>query len=294
MTKHPRVSAPLSSLLRGVTICFCVGVVTVAMPWAITTGGTLVEQLDARASAIAKDTVEQTAAAFAIAKAVNAVLSVASSATIGVSAVVADGSVAVGQVLNPLDRLADDFATLLLIAAIAACATALLVEAGGHADGAATVAVIALLAAAGWLGRRRAAGALLRAAFAVLLVVRIGLPLALVGSQAGYAAVLAPHFDQAQSDLAEIEDRIKATFSGTVSAKDRTGEWLLRRWYHGAADRANAVSSALSVLRQDFDTLFSSAFTLIAVLAVKILVAPLALVRAGWWAAGGLSRALAG
>lgn len=61
----------------------------------------MLARLDARAGTVAGEAVSQTTTAFAVAKGLNAALSVAASTTVGVAAVV-EGSVGVGQALAPL------------------------------------------------------------------------------------------------------------------------------------------------------------------------------------------------
>ncbi len=110
------MTARLSALPRAAKLGIVALALTVLLPLAYVAGDNWLTQLDTRADAIARQVVTQTATAFAVAKAINMGLSVASSTTVGLSAV-GTGSVTIGQLLNPLDRLIDDFSDWLLVAA---------------------------------------------------------------------------------------------------------------------------------------------------------------------------------
>ena len=274
----------------------CAAVLAVALCLADAAGDHWLGRLDVRAGEVAGATVAQAAGAFAVAKALNSALSVASSATVGVTAVFAGGTLGVGQALAPLDRLVDEFSDSVLVAASAACALQLLVEVDRQVGaGPCTAALVLLAACAVFLRLRGAdrAGGFMRVLFALSLALRIGVPLALVGADAGYRAVLLPHYEAAYLDLRDIQLRTRAAYDSIVTAKDRTSQWRVDRWLGGARDRLDALSEACGVLARDFDRLFGAVITMLAVLALRVLGLPLLLGWAGWRAACGLARLLA-
>ena len=272
------------------TAAISLGLLT-SVATAAVAGRNALETLDARAVGVTHEAVIRTAAAFAVAKTLNAAISVARSFTVGTDFLV-HATVAPGQALDPADRVIDELADGLLAAASVAYALELLLTAGSRSGpevlvGAALLLALGLLLRGLWGARGVRGCAFLRAAGVGVLVLRVGLPLALAG--AGWAAqgFLASPRDAALLELKTISGRALAmsTVSDTGAEQDGTIAGLLGT----ASDRIAGVGAALNVLRENFDTLFRSAFTLAATLALEVVLFPLLAV----WSAWRLSRALA-
>ncbi len=248
------------------------------------TSGQFMGALDQQAQAIAKQTVAQTAAAFVIAKSINGAVSVAATFTVGAGALV-NGSIEPGKVLDPFDRLIDDFSDYLLIAASAATLTQLILIIDGSVGFSIVVPFCFLLGFLVYLLRHHRTGwqfhlgGLLQATLAFVVLLRFGLPLAMIASHQCYDAFLAPHYNHAQSELNDIQEQTKAMYTSITNAKDHSDQWLLSRWFDTASDKVDGVRAAAAVLKDNFEHFFDAIFTMTAIMALEILFLPIAL---GW------------
>ena len=240
--------------------------------------------LDQKAQAIAKKTVEQTAAAFVIAKSVNGAVSVAATFTVGAGAIV-NGSIEPGKVLDPFDRLIDDFSDYLLIAATAATLTELLLVIDSSVGFSIVIPFCFLLGFLVYALRHSKGGwgfhlgSLFQTTLAFIVLLRFGLPLAMIASHQAYDAFLAPSYNQAQTRLNDIQEKTKAMYSNITNSKDHSDQWAVSRWVDTASDQVDGVRAAMSVLKDNFDHFFDAIFTMTAVMALEILFLPIAL---GW------------
>ena len=231
---------------------------------------------DRAANDYAHEAVMQIATTFAIAKTINAALSVTS--TISVGAVV---GIQPGKALEPVDRLIDDFSDYLLMAATLAALTELLVLIGSSVG---TEVVLPLCLFIGllafWLGHERTnwrgqLGSLARSLVIIMLVLRFGLPGAVVATHECYARFLAPYYESSKEGLQGIEDMTRAAYVQVVGEKDENSRWFGGRLIDKASDSVDGVRAAWGVLRSNYDRFFTELFTLMAILTLRILVLPI-------------------
>ncbi|CAK0778365.1 membrane hypothetical protein [Gammaproteobacteria bacterium] len=248
------------------------------------TSGQFMGALDQKAQVIARKTVEQTAAAFLVAKSVNGALSVASTFTVGAGALV-NGSIEPGKVLDPFDRLIDDFSDYLLVAATAATLTELILVIDSSVGFSLVVPFCFILGFFVYLLRHNRSGwkfhigSLCQTVLAFVVLLRFGLPLIMITSHQGYDIFLAPHYEQAQARLDDIQKKTKAMYTSITESKDHSEQWVVSRWFDTASDKVDGVRAAASVLKDNFDHFFDAIFTMTAVMALEIVLLPVAL---GW------------
>lgn|GEM_PF-3167823 len=248
------------------------------------TSGQFLGAIDQKAQVIARKTVEQTAAAFLIAKSVNGAVSVASTFTVGAGALV-NGSIEPGKVLDPFDRLIDDFSDYLLVAATVATLTELILVIDSSVGFSIVIPFCVFLGFLVYLLRRSRsgwkfhAGSLCQTTLAFIVLLRFGLPLVMILSHQGYDTFLAPHYDQAQARLSDIQNKTKAMYASITESKDHSEQWMVSRWFDTASDKVDGVRAAAAVLRDNFEHFFDAIFTMTAVMALEILFFPVAL---GW------------
>jgi hypothetical protein len=256
----------------------------VASSAAFTKGHFWISDLDRQAESIAHRTVVQTATLFAVAKGINSALSMASTVTVGAGAFV-NGSVEPGKLLDPLDRLIDDFSDYLLAAAAAACLTELLLTIDRGFGPHYFLIFCSLFAVALFMLRqgtddwRGQTAVFCRMVLAAAIVLRIGFPLVMVSTHQGYELFLAPHYDQAQVTLSDIMEKTKVAYSGGADEKDHSDEGFITRIYGSASDKVSGLKAAGAVFKNNFDHFFDAIFTLTAVMALQIVILPLLL---GW------------
>jgi hypothetical protein len=205
-------------------------------------------------------------ATFAVARSLNAVISVAQSASVSLS-VGAGASVQPGAALDPLDDLIEQFSTLMLGATLSFGAQRLLIGVSAAWPLAALVsALLAAWAAYGWRGLSAPRG--LRRVAAGLLLLTLAVPLAALASEAAYRLFLAGEYEAAQARIAAAgAPAVEAPVAGS-------DEGLLERLKRVWAQNAN-VGAQLDALRARIGALVEYLVRLGAVFLVQTVVLPL-------------------
>jgi len=162
-------------------------------------------------------------ASFAIAKTLNAAISAAQGTEVAVQPVGVGITLTVGQVLDPLNDLVEQFASLMLSASIAFGIQKVLLAIGAHWAISLAVTIVALAWAALHL-RERAPGWLSRL-LVVLVVVRFAVPVITIGSDLAFQAFLARNYQQAQQALGGAADEAEKVRVSVGEAGGKTGWW---------------------------------------------------------------------
>lgn len=247
--------------------------------------------------------------AFAAARALGAVLSVAQGTQLDVKPAGVGLSLAPGQALKPLNELVDRFAAVMLAASVAFGIQLLMLGIGGHA--AVSIALTAVLLA--WLvlrwraatvstrARAETAGANAPAArqeaataralrwlspvFAGLLLVRFAVPAVGLANEGVYRAVMAGEY---QSALAVIEASPEQVVGRTQPAAPAQESLLerLKRW----SERATDLRAGYEAILQAASEWTRTMVRLIALFVVQTVLLPLGFL----WLMWRLSRAIAG
>lgn len=141
--------------------------------------------------------------AHAAARALNAGISLLQESTVAVSVLGTGVTVALGQVLDPLNDLVEWFASMMLLATVSFGVQRVLVAVGGHWLLALALSVAAAFAIAA-LCRGRAGSAGLRGILIVLLLARFAVPASAIASEALYRAFMAPDLARSQQTLERL------------------------------------------------------------------------------------------
>jgi hypothetical protein len=221
--------------------------------------------LAATSSATLDRNFKEAAAVFATARALNAAISVAKSVQLS-AGVGVQGAAQPFQVLDPIDKLIEEFSSLMLGATVALGGTLMLVEIGDRFALAAVLPVgLGLVALALWVpgavgGATRRAGQIL---LVVALIAKLGLPATVLLSDAMADAVVAPRIERAGGRLQAID------VPGLPQASVDTPSWLdtLRRM----EDISGQVTRAFAAAH----TLADDVIDLTVAFLIKIVVVPL-------------------
>lgn len=247
--------------------------------------------------------------AFAAARALGAVLSVAQGTQLDVKPAGVGLSLAPGQALKPLNELVDRFAAVMLAASVAFGIQLLMLGIGGHvavsvalttvllawlvlrwrADSAAASAERAAVGADAPRARTDAAAARalrwLSPVFAGLLLVRFAVPAVGLANEGVYRAVMAGEY---QSALAVIEASPEQVVGRTQPAAPAEEGLLerLKRW----SERATDLRAGYEAILQAAGEWTRTMVRLIALFVVQTVLLPLGFL----WLMWRLSRAIAG
>lgn len=151
-------------------------------------------------------------AAFATARALNAVISVVQgtevSAGLGLGVTLTPG-----QVLDPINDLIEQFSTLALWASLAFGAQVLMLKMGAFWGMSLLVTLLAV-ACMGWLWSGRPCPVHLKGLLAVVLLLRFALPLVNVGSELAFQAFMAERYQISQQGLGDSARALGALQEG--------------------------------------------------------------------------------
>lgn len=233
----------------------------------------LLSPLDGRAEEHVSATRDAAVTSFLASKGINAALSLIKSAEIGAGAFVS-GSINPAEVLDPMDRLVDQFATVALAASAGAVALDLVLRIARDWAFEALAAAGLFLLAVHFLVRAALPGrfpALRRAALgfcAAAVVLRIALPAALALSGVVSDRVLGAPFEAAATRMAALDDAIAPPVTQGMDALFRYARDL-----------------EIAAISEKLDGLFDDLVTVVSIFLLRVVALPLAI---GW----GLQRAL--
>lgn len=167
-----------------------------------------------------KEGLTRSLTAFGVARALGAAVSLVQSVQVSGSVVFASGSVGIGEVLQPLNELIDQFAKVMLAASVSFGIQLVLLKIGAHWIVSALVSVAVLYAALrDWNGAAPANRAL-QGALMVLLMVRFAVPAAALGSEAVYKTFMA---GGDTTDLTAMQ-RASPSFLGDLAVEPTNAE----------------------------------------------------------------------
>jgi hypothetical protein len=168
---------------------------------------------------------------YALARGLNAVISVAQGTQVAVEPAGVGAVIAVGEVLDPINDLVEQFGSMMLMAAAAFGVQLLLIKMGAHwiVCLLVTTAAIALLL---WIWREREVPTWLTSVLMLLLIVRFGAPLCALASHAVYDATLSSDYQSSVRDVGGSETAKRALSGSTAdlpkapaSESDRRSSW---------------------------------------------------------------------
>ena len=194
----------------------------VAFVGALEPGRLALDILDRAAAEASGRTLEATTGVFITARAINALLSVAKSFTIGAGATISPGAA-----LDPLDRVIDVFSDWTLFAVTVVAMTRFALAAGGGVGAPAVVLIVAvawagaMLTAGGRPGSMPRVNRLLRQALVLLLLARIGLPVAVWAADIGSELYTRGPYELAMAELHRLAapvETFRLSFAGSAAA----------------------------------------------------------------------------
>lgn len=231
-------------------------------------GLTWLQPLDQLAQAYSEAGLKRSLAAFAAARGLNAVISVIQGTEVTGGAFV-NVTLALGQVLDPVNDLIEQFARLMLLVSVVFSAQLLLMKMAATW----VVSLVLTVLAAWWLWQRLRAhppspwlGRLLVA----LLLVRFVVPVAAVTSELGYQAFMAEQFAVSQQAI----ESSTAALGGAGSAAESTTRWWELR---------EKLAAKIDELKADADSVVAHVIDLIVLFLMQTVVLPLLVLLGAWW-----------
>jgi hypothetical protein len=206
-------------------------------------------------------------ATFAIARTLNGLISTVQGTEVSMQPLGVGVTLTVGQVLDPLNDLVEQFSSLMLAVSIAFGVQKILLKIGAHWMISVMVTAIAVLWAVRYL--RDQVPAWLARALLVVIVVRFALPAITIGSEAVFTTFLANGYEQAQQTLGAAASQAEKAGSSDGTILERLRDLSPTK----AVGKVAALGRAISEATQHI-------INLAAVFLVQTIVVPLALLWA--------------
>ena len=242
------------------TLLLVLVVVLVGLAW--------YQPLDQLAAAYSEAGLKRALAAFATARGLNAVISVIQGTEVTGGAFV-NVTLALGQVLDPVNDLIEQFAKLMLVVSVVFGVQLLLMQMG--ATWLVSLLLTVLLVGWAWLKLRQGlappwVGRLLMA----LLIVRFLVPVVAITSELSHRAFMADKYAASQQAIESSTATLGALGSGAGSS---TPWWDLRE----------KLGEKIEELKQDAERVVSHVIDLIVVFVAQTIVLPLLVLLGVWW-----------
>jgi len=265
--------------------------------------------LDVHAEAQVEAGLKRALIAFAVARGLNGVISVAQGTEVAIQPAGLGVVLAPGEILDPVNDLVEQFSTVMLVAAASLGLQRLLIGMSGWTPlvmSLSVVAILWLLASMRQVRRMRHAhggtvhaheiegptrlALLLQAALVVLLALRFSVPVAALASEGAYRIFLAPEYERSRVELEEAKDvlgrsteELKPPAPADESLIDRT-----KRFFDETGETFD-VEKRIDALQETATAVTRNIIDLIAIFVVQTVILPLLFLWLGWM---GVTRGL--
>jgi hypothetical protein len=176
---------------------------------------------------------------YAIARGLNAAISVAQGTELVAEPMGFGASIAIGQVLDPINDLVEQFSSLMLLASVAFGLQIFLIKIGGHALVSMALTATAIAYGAMVVGQGRSPGWLARL-LVILALVRFAVPVTTLASEQVYLAFLQQGYDTAQTGLEGANSSLQKA-KGQLSEESQPGDTApgakVESWWKAWLDR---------------------------------------------------------
>lgn len=269
-TDRLKPDVAMNSASRWLVIALALGVTTLA--W--------LSPLDQYAQTQAQAGLRRALATFAVARALNGVISVAQGTEVAVEPAGVGLTFTPGQVLDPINDLVEQFSSLMLMASVSFGVQGALLAIGGHW----LLSLLMTMVLGAWLWRsvRGNESTILDRILLLLILVRFAIPMAALGSDATFHLFLADRYQQSQAALSLSGDTLGelATPVPPEPVQASLGG-RLQRWWSEAGDTLD-ITARLQRLQDAAASVTEHIVELIVVFLLQTLILPLLLLLALW------------
>ena len=241
-------------------------------------------ELDRFASNTVDAALTRALSAFAVARGINGLISVAQSAEVSVEPVGVGVSLSPGEILDPVNDLVEQFSTLMLAASASLGLQKLLIVASAWLPLKVSLSIAALAwLLLSWRGTNGIALTIARNAAIVLLALRFAVPLSALASEAAYHALLEDEYTTSSAALENARDTLGAQ-SRTIAPELPADAGVLDRARAWLNDTRAAVDlpERLQQLEATATDVTRHIINLIAVFIVQTMLLPLGFLWLAW------------
>jgi len=230
----------------------------------------------------AKDGLTRALTTYAVARAINALISVAQSTQVSVQPAGVGVATHPGEALDPVNDLVEQFSTLMLAASVAFGVQLLLIKAGAHYLVSAALSGVAVAWCVVYISRLTVPRWLTKT-LVLLLLVRFAVPATVVASEQTYQALFEDQYQQSVQVLksapanGESTSRAATPSSGSPGARSSWRDWLpsVTKAPPESAEPADKVDGVVGRMQAFLKDGVEHVVTLAALFVVQTLVLPL-------------------
>ncbi len=250
--------------------------IMVACSWLAPMESTANQQID--------DGLKRALISFATARALNAGISVAQGTDFDTKPGGVGVKFAVGQVLRPLNDVVEQFAHLMLIAAIAFGCEKILVSIGAHW----LISVFLTGAAAGWAYfylRKASSPAWLTRIVVVLLMIRFAMPIVIIGTDTLFHRFMADDYKASQQVMEVTTEQLSSANASTSSVGEDQSMWdKVKEWVSQHANLKTRLDSLKRLAEQATERIIK----LMVIFVLQTLILPIFFLWVLWGIARGV------
>ena len=228
--------------------------------------------LDAAANRQIDAGLKRALVSFAAARALNAVISVAQGTEISLQPLGLGVNLGVGQVLDPVNDVIEQFSSLMLTASVAFGIQKVLVNVGAHW----LISLVLTATAVAWavmFYRRQRSPSWLAQALVVLLMLRFALPVATLASDLVFRQFLAGDYETSQLILGRTATQIEKTGAPPMAE----GQGLLEKLKGWAGSQSTAWKERFDGVKQAAEQATEHVIKLMVIFVLQTLIVPLAM-----------------
>jgi hypothetical protein len=222
---------------------------------------------------------------FAVARTLNAVISVAQGTEVLLQPLGVGVNLGIGQALDPVNDVIETFSTLMLVASVAFGVQKVLVGIGAH-----WAVSLVLTAVAAWWAllffRGKPAPHLLAQVLVVLLMLRFAIPVAAIGSDLLFQQFLAGDYAASQQALDRTAVKVETASPASAAAAEPQG--VMDRIKSWAGSQGTAWKEKFDSLKQAAEQATEHVVRLMVIFILQTLVLPVAML----WGLFALARAV--
>lgn len=231
---------------------------------------------------------------FATARALNAAISVAQGTEISLTPVGLGVQLSVGQVLDPVNDIVEQFSQLMLAASIAFGIEKFLISIGAHQMVTLVITIFAGICAY-YIFRQKPLPTLLTKILAMMIMIRFAMPLAIIGSDKMFHEFMEKDYTSSQQIIETVSGQLPAmnstpppeTADGTPQAADdgtpqaADGKSILGKIKDLVTQKVN-ISPKFTAIQEAAERAIDKTINLMAIFLLQTLVLPLLLVWVLW------------
>jgi len=216
---------------------------------------------------------ERAVVSFALAKSLNALISVAQGTEIAATPAGIGVNFAVGELLDPINDMVERFSWVMLASSVSLGIQKVLSLMLGSLSIQIILSLLAITLLYAFFNHKKNLATLTLKLFLLLMVLRLSMPLIALANQALYNSFLSPSYEQATIILHDTSSEIKLL--QTQDTKSETSIWEKVKDAYKSTTQSLNIKSHINTLTQKLNSTFNHMLSLITIFIIETIIFPL-------------------